>query len=294
MSIKHMTLGEKIFYSSIVLILVLISIITLYPVIYVVSASFSNPLSVMRGEVVLLPKGISFVGYEKVFANPDVWRGYGNTIIYTLVGTAVNIAFTSTAAFALSRKDFHLRGFWTVLITFTMFFSGGLVPSYLLIKNLHLLDTFWVMVIPGAISTWNLIIMRTFFQNSIPLELQEAAIIDGCNDLEIFFRIVLPLSTPIIAVMCMFYGVGHWNSFFGALIYLSDRAKYPLQLILREILLQNINNSDVLQGPAADQEIIGEGIRYALIVVATLPILMVYPFIQKYFVKGVMIGAIKG
>lgn len=294
MGIKHMTLGEKIFYSAIIIILLLISIITLYPVIYVLSASLSNPLSVMRGEVVLLPKNISFIGYEKVFANPDVWRGYGNTIIYTLVGTAVNIACTSTAAFSLSRKDFHLRGLWTVLITFTMFFSGGLVPAYLLIKNLHLLDTFWVMVIPGAISTWNLIIMRTFFQNSIPLELQEAAIIDGCNDLEIFFRIVLPLSTPIIAVMCMFYGVGHWNSFFGALIYLSDRAKYPLQLILREILLQNINNSDVLQGPAADQEIIGEGIRYALIVVATLPILMVYPFIQKYFVKGVMIGAIKG
>lgn len=294
MNIKHMTLGEKIFYSIIILILMLISIITLYPIIYVVSASLSNPLSVMKNEVVLLPKNITLMGYEKVFANPDVWRGYRNTIAYTLAGTAVNIAFTSTAAFALSRKDFHLRNFWTILITFTMFFSGGLVPSYLLIKNLQLLDTFWVMIIPGAISTWNLIIMRTFFQNSIPLELQEAAIIDGCNDLQIFFRIVLPLSTPIIAVMCMFYGVGHWNSFFGALIYLSDRAKYPLQLILREILLQNINTSEVVQGSAADQEIIGEGIRYALIVVATLPILMVYPFIQKYFVKGVMIGAIKG
>ena len=293
MIFQHETLGDKLFRLIRDVILLLFCVIVLYPVIYVISASFSNPLSVMKNEVVLLPKGFTLIGYEKVFSNPDVWNSYKNTIVYTIVGTALNVILTSTGAFALSRKDFKGRNFWTFYITFTMFFSGGIIPMYLLIKQLNLYDTFWVMILPGAISAWNMIIMRTFFQSNVPMELQEAAIIDGCNDLVIFLKIALPLSMPIIAIMTLFYGVDHWNSFFGAMLYLSDRDKFPLQLILREILLQNISSGNV-EGPAADQQIVGESIRYALIIVATVPILLVYPFIQKYFVKGVLIGAIKG
>jgi len=182
------------------------------------------------------------------------------------------------------------------LVTITLVFSGGMIPTYLLIQKLKLIDTFWVMVILGAVSTWNMIIMRTFFQNNVPASLQEAALIDGANDLVIFTRIVLPLSTPILAVMTLFYGVGHWNAFFNALIYLNNRGKYPLQLILREILLQNTLNAKMAEGlgSGAEQEFIGESIRYSSIVVATVPILMVYPFLQKYFVKGILVGAIKG
>ena len=293
MIFQHETLGDKLFRLIRDVILLLFCVIVLYPVIYVISASFSNPLFVMKNEVVLLPKGFTLIGYEKVFSNPDVWNSYKNTIVYTTVGTALNVILTSTGAFALSRKDFKGRNFWTFYITFTMFFSGGIIPVYLLIKQLNLYDTFWVMILPGAISAWNMIIMRTFFQSNVPMELQEAAIIDGCNDLVIFLKIALPLSMPIIAIMTLFYGVDHWNSFFGAMLYLSDRDKFPLQLILREILLQNISSGNV-EGPAADQQIVGESIRYALIIVATVPILLVYPFIQKYFVKGVLVGAIKG
>lgn len=291
---QYMTTDEKVFYSFIIVLLVVLCVIVLYPIIYIVSASFSDPVAVMKNEIVLLPKNPTLIGYKKIFAKDEIWTSYRNTVLYTLVGTTINIIMTSLGAYPLSRRDFHLKGVWMGLITFTMFFSGGMIPSYLLIKNLKLLDTFWVMVIPGAISTWNLIIMRTFFQNDIPRELEEAAIIDGCNDWQIFYRIVIPLSAPIIAVMVMFYGVGHWNSFFGALLYLNDRKKYPLQLILREVLIQNIVSEDMVSGPAADQQVVGESIRYSLIIVATLPILLVYPFIQQYFVKGVMIGAIKG
>ncbi len=293
MIFQHETLGDKLFRLIRDVILLLFCVIVLYPVIYVISASFSNPLFVMKNEVVLLPKGFTLIGYEKVFSNPDVWNSYKNTIVYTTVGTALNVILTSTGAFALSRKDFKGRNFWTFYITFTMFFSGGIIPVYLLIKQLNLYDTFWVMILPGVISAWNMIIMRTFFQSNVTMELQEAAIIDGCNDLVIFLKIALPLSMPIIAIMTLFYGVDHWNSFFGAMLYLSDRDKFPLQLILREILLQNISSGNV-EGPAADQQIVGESIRYALIIVATVPILLVYPFIQKYFVKGVLVGAIKG
>ena len=293
MIFQHETLGDKLFRLIRNVILLFFCVIVLYPVIYVISASFSNPLFVMKNEVVLLPKGFTLIGYEKVFSNPDVWNSYKNTIVYTIVGTALNVILTSTGAFALSRKDFKGRNFWTFYITFTMFFSGGIIPVYLLIKQLNLYDTFWVMILPGVISAWNMIIMRTFFQSNVPMELQEAAIIDGCNDLVIFLKIALPLSMPIIAIMTLFYGVDHWNSFFGAMLYLSDRDKFPLQLILREILLQNISSGNV-EGPAADQQIVGESIRYALIIVATVPILLVYPFIQKYFVKGVLVGAIKG
>lgn len=294
MNTKLMTTGDKVFYVIVVTILLIFCAIIAYPLIYIVSCSFSDPSLVMKNDIFLLPKKITLIGYEKVIKHPDIWRSYMNTIIYTIVGTSINLLMTSLGAFPLSRKDFYGRKFWTLFITFTMFFSGGMIPAYILINKLHLINSFWVMVIPGAVSTWNLIVMRTFFQNNVPMELQEAAVIDGCNDMHIFLKVVLPLSAPILAVMTLFYGVAHWNAFFSALIYLRDKAKYPLQLILREILLQNVTPPEMVEGGAGDQEIIGESIRYALIIVATLPILCVYPFIQKFFVKGMLVGAIKG
>lgn len=295
MAIKE-SAGERLFYIAIILILIITCVIILYPLIHVVSVSFSDPYAVMANEVGLLPKGFTLEGYRRVFSNSDIWRSYKNTIMYTVIGTFINLVLTTAGAYPLSRDDFYGRKIWTFYFTITMFFSGGIIPTFLLVQKLRLVDTFWVMVILGAVNTWNMIIMKTFFQNNIPTSLQEAAIIDGANDLLILVKIVVPLSAPIMAVMTLFYGVAHWNDFFNALIYLNDRSRYPLQLILREILVQNTLNAQMAEGlgSAAEQEFIGESIRYATIIVATVPILMVYPFLQKYFVKGIMVGAIKG
>lgn len=275
-------------------ILSIILIIVIYPLILVVSASFSDPMAVMKGEVVLFPVSPTLDAYKAVFRNEDITTGYRNTIIYTVVGTAVNLIMTIAGAYPLSRKDFYGRKALTLFYSFTMFFSGGLIPSYLINTKLGLNNNFWVMIIPGAVSVWNMFIMRTFFQNSIPSELQEAAFIDGCNNISILLKIVLPLSTPVIAVMVMYYGVGHWNAYFTALIYFRDRNKFPLQLILREILVQH-EMSQMTEGETlVSQVLLAEGIKYAVIVVASVPVLLLYPFLQKYFVKGVMIGAIKG
>jgi len=247
----------------------------------------------MANRVILLPKGFNINAYKMVFSHPEIGRSYINTIIYTVVGTFINLLFTTLGAYPLSRRDFYGRNIFTGIFVFTMFFSGGMIPSYLLVKDLKMLNTIWAIVLPGAVSTWNMVVMRTFFQNTIPVELQESAFIDGAGDFKVFLRIVLPLSTSILAVMTLFYGVGHWNSWFSALIYLSDRKKYPLQIILREILIQS-DTSEMTGGPVSDLEKIGEGIKYATMVVATVPILCLYPFLQRYFVKGVMIGALKG
>jgi len=287
------TFGEKLFEAVIIAILAIVCLLAAYPVILVASSSFSDPNAVITNKVLLWPVNPTQKAYNMVFGHPEIWRCYGNTIMYTLLGTAINVFLTAAGAYPLSRSDFCGRNFFMAIFIFTMFFSGGMIPSYLLVKNLGLLNSIWALLIPGAVSTWNLIIMRTFFQNTIPAELQEAAFVDGSNDLGVFFKIVLPLSTPIIAVMVLFYGVGHWNSWFSALLYLSDRSKYPLQIILREILIQS-STQDMSGGAISDQEMIGETIKYATMVVATLPILCLYPFLQRYFVKGVMIGAIKG
>ncbi|WP_213528388.1 carbohydrate ABC transporter permease, partial [Paenibacillus sp. J31TS4] len=228
--------GDRIFDFINTTMLVLITIIVLYPLLFVLSASVSDPSAVVRGELWLLPEGLNFEGYKKVFQNSEILTGYMNTIFYTVLGTAINLFMTICAAYPLSRKDFKGRHVVTAIIVFTMFFSGGLIPTYLLIKKLHMLNTFWALVIPNAVAVTNIIIMRTYFQSSIPYEIQEAASIDGCNNFQILLRVVMPLSMPIIAVMILFYAVGHWNAFFNALIYLTDRGKYPLQLILREIL----------------------------------------------------------
>ncbi|WP_336783036.1 carbohydrate ABC transporter permease [Paenibacillus illinoisensis] len=276
--------------------LALVSVVVLYPVFFVGIASISNPENVMRGEVWLWPKNLSLVGYERLFANSELMKGYGNTLLYTVAGTMLNLVMTIAAAYPLSRSDFRGRTFFTILIVFTMFFSGGMIPTYLLIKDLGMLDTFWVMIIPSALSVWNMLIMKTFFQNSIPKEIQEAAFMDGCSNMKVLLRIVLPLSGPVLAVMVLFYAVGHWNSYFNALIYLSDRDKYPLQLFLREILVQGQMQEmvDISDDSLARSMMDAEAIKYAAVIITNLPMLILYPFLQKYFIKGVMIGAVKG
>lgn len=288
--------GERVFEGIVYAALGLVLLIVIYPLIYVLSASLSEPAAILLGEIWLLPKGFTFDAYRKVFENRDIMTGYLNTILYTVTGTSINLLFTTMAAYPLSRRDFYGRNLITALIVFTMFFSGGMIPLYLLIRDLHMLNTIWALVIPGAVSVWNIIIMRTFFQTSIPFEIQESAFIDGCSNIQTLLRIVLPLSMPIIAVMTLFYAVGHWNAFFNALIYLTDRDKYPLQLFLREILIQEqmdemaSSNDDTLMNYMLQIE----ALKYAVVVVANLPMLILYPFLQKYFVKGVMIGALKG
>ncbi|GAK42964.1 carbohydrate ABC transporter permease [Paenibacillus urinalis] len=288
--------GDRYVMTAIYILLGLVSLIVLYPIYFVLIASFSSPEEVMLGKVWLWPKNLSLVGYERIFENNELMKGYFNTIVYTVIGTALNVVMTIAAAYPLSRQDFKGRNAFTVLIVFTMFFSGGMIPTYLLIKDLGLLDSFWVMILPTAVSVWNILIMRTFFQSSIPKELQEAAFLDGCSNLKLLVRIILPLSGPVLAVMVLFYAVGHWNSYFNALIYLSDRDKYPLQLFLREILIQDqMQNMVDLGSDTYSKSLMEvEAIKYAAVMVTNLPMLILYPFLQKYFIKGVMIGAIKG
>ncbi|WP_309121489.1 carbohydrate ABC transporter permease [Paenibacillus sp.] len=290
------TLSDRIVGIFIYAVLSVILLIVLYPLVFVASASISNPLAVLRGEMWLFPKELSFVGYERIFANREILTGYGNTILYTALGTSLNLVMTVLASYPLSRKDFTGRHAITAFIVFTMFFSGGLIPTYLLVKNLGLVNTMWALIVPGAVSVWNIIIMRTFFQTSIPNEIQESASIDGCSNFQTLWRIVLPLSMPIIAVMILFYGVGHWNSYFNALIYLNDRELYPLQLFLREILIKSEVDQMAGSMNASTQTYLmeAEAIKYAIVLVANVPVLLLYPFLQKYFVKGMMIGALKG
>ena len=276
-------------------------LVVTYPLLYIVSASISNPKLVASGEMWLWPKDITFEGYKRVFNSRQIWNGYANTILYTLAGTAVNLLVTLPAAYALSRKDFVFRNFFMGMFMVTMFFGGGLVPTYLLVKELGMINTMWALIIPSAASIWNIVVTRTFFQSAIPTELQEAAQMDGCTNLRLFIRIVLPLSLPIIAVMALFYGVGHWNSYFSALIYLNDSGKYPLQLVLRQILvLQEMSAQggtmvDAATATAANTKAeIAALVKYAVIIVSTLPVIAVYPFLQRYFVQGVLIGSLKG
>jgi putative aldouronate transport system permease protein len=274
-------------------LLIIGTLITLYPFIYIISMSISEPNAVLAQEVWLLPKGFSLGSYNMVFESNAIWTSYGNTIWYTAVGTTINVVFTLMGAYALSRREFFARNGIMLYITITMFFSGGLIPTFLLVNNLGLYNSRWAMILPGAINTWNLIVARTYFQSSIPDSLPESAKLDGCTDIGIFMKIVIPLSTPIIAVLIVFYAVGHWNAWFNASLYLGDSTLHPLQLFLRKILL--MNSPDLLEGMEDAFERVAYAIqlKYASIVVATLPIVCIYPFVQKYFVTGVMLGAIK-
>lgn len=267
-----------------------------FPIYFVFIASVSDSAAVITGKVYLWPVGFTTQAYENVFLNKDLLTGYRNTIFYTVAGTALNLALTLTAGYVLSRPRLVGRRVIMGLMVFTMLFSGGLIPTYFVIKNLNLLDRFWVMILPGAISTYNLMITRTFIQSNIPDELFEAAVIDGCGHFKLFTRIVMPLVGALVGVIGMYYAVGHWNSYFSALLYITKRSLYPLQLILREILIQSQISVDdmVAMETESNRYQLAEQIKYALVIVASLPVLMIYPFIQKYFVKGIMIGSIKG
>jgi putative aldouronate transport system permease protein len=287
---------DRIFNTISYIVLSLVLCIMLFPIINIVARSFSSTEANIKGIVWLWPVEFSLRGYQKVFENPQVWSGYLNSIIITIVGTSINLALTLTAAYALSRKDFFGRNVVMSLFVFTLLFNGGLIPTYLLVRNLGMLNTRWALVLPNAVVVYNVIVTRTFFQTTIPEELLEASHLDGCSDFRFFRSVVLPLSGPIIAVIALWYAVGHWNSYFQALIYIRNERLFPLQIILRNILLENrVDNFDEL-APEEWAERIGLAmlLKYSLIVIASVPVLMLYPFIQKYFVKGVMIGSLKG
>lgn len=271
-------------------------IIVLYPLIYILSCSFSDPAAIMSNKVWLFPVDFSLEGYKAVFNSKLIWRGYGNTVFYTVTGTMVNVLLTVMAAYPLSRKDFVGRNIIMFLFAFTMFFNGGLIPTFLTVRNLGLYNTRWAMILPNAMAMWHVIITRTYFQENIHSSLREAAQIEGCSNIQFIMKVVVPLSKPILAVISLYYGVMHWNSFFNALIYLQDSDMFPLQLILRDILIQNSADNTMTMDleSAAKKEMMAELLKYGMIVVSSVPVLMIYPFVQKYFVKGMMIGAIKG
>ncbi|QTJ44746.1 carbohydrate ABC transporter permease [Dolosigranulum pigrum] len=294
------SVGDRIFLVCVYIFVTLALIVTLYPLIYILSASMSDPAAVRTGRMVLWPVDVTLQGYRVILQNSSLWRGYYNTIIYTVVGTSINLSLTIPAGYVLSRDDFQLKGFVTKMMVITMFISGGMIPTYILVNNLGITNTMWALVLPGAASVYNIVITRVFMSTTIPDELTEAAVMDGANNFKIFTAVVLPLSKPIIAVMALFYGIGHWNNFFNALLYLDDRSLYPLQMVLREILvLQDLaSNPDVISEEQAlyahSQQQLAAVMKYGVMVVATAPVIMVYPFLQKYFVKGVMLGSIKG
>ena len=286
---------DRIFDAIIYTILGLLTASYLYILIFTVSASFSDPNAVYSGRVILWPVDFTLQGYERVFQEKMLWIGYRNSLFYMIVGTAISTMLTITGAYALSRKDLPGRNIITGILVFTMFFSGGIIPLYLIVRSLKLLDTMWALILPGAISMSNLIIARTFFANSIPTGLLDAARLDGCNNIRFFFRIALPLSKPIIAVIALYYAIGLWNDYFNAMIYIKTRTNYPLQLFLREILISS-QTSSAMTGDVLEQELLAqlqEIIKYTLIVVGSVPLLVIYPFLQKYFVQGVMIGSLK-
>ncbi|MVQ36717.1 ABC transporter permease subunit [Paenibacillus sp. MAH-34] len=285
--------SEKCFDYINTVLLFLLMVLTVYPLLYVAFASVSDAGSLMEHKGILWrPIGFSLDAYTNVFRNPMILKGYGNTLFVVLMGLALNITLTSFGAYALSRKSLQYRKPLMLFIIFTMFFSGGLIPLYLTVKGVGLVDSLWALIIPQAINTFNLILMKTAFE-AIPDALEESAKMDGANDFVILFRIVLPLSMPVIAVMLLYYGVSHWNSWFNAMIFLQERSLYPLQLVLREILLQGEANANT-GASDGDAAMLAATLKYATIIVATVPILFVYPFLQKYFVKGALIGAIKG
>lgn len=289
------TTADRRFYTMVSIILILLVLIVMYPIILVISSSFSSPAAVYSGRVILWPVELSTEGYKAVFKNHQILSGTRNSLFYTVVGTLINLAMTTLAAYPLARRTLPGRKGLMMMFVFTMFFSGGMIPNYILLMNLKLLNTRFSLLLPGAISVYNMILMRTFFQN-IPNDIYEAASIDGCSDIRYLTRIVLPLSKPIIAVLALYYAVGHWNSYFNAMMYLTDQDLAPLQLVLRDILVSN----SVSLSEIADEETmrarqgLSELMKFSLIVISSLPVILLYPFIQRYFVQGVMLGSIKG
>lgn len=292
------SLGDRIFTLVNYVTLAALLFLVLYPLIYITSASFSDARAVTSGRVWFLPVNPSLAGYEAIFKNKFLVSGFANSLYYTTVGTLINVVMTILTAYPLSRPDLPGRTLITFLFFFTTIFTGGLIPTYLVVRNLGLINTRWAMLLPGALSVWNVLIMRTYFSTTIPRELHDAGMLDGCDDFTFLRRIVLPLSGPILAVVALFYAIGHWNTFFTALIFLNDKALWPLQLVLRDILIQNQIDPAMLSGLDPQQMAIRQQLRellkYSLIVVATAPLLIVYPFVQKHFVRGIMLGSLKG
>lgn len=290
------TKSDRIFDVVTFVIMLIVLLIVLYPLYFVVIASISDPTAVNLGQVTLVPKGFTLEGYKKVFADAQIWTGFRNSVFYTVAGTCINLILTLTAGFALSRRDLVGRRGFMLYLTITMFFSGGIIPSYFLIKNLRLLDTVWALLLPGAVSVYNLIIARTFFENNIPDELYEATIIDGGSYATFFLKIVLPLSKSVIAVLALYYAVFHWNSYFNAMMYIKNSALYPLQIVLRNLLVSSQLALDLIQENQQAMAHVDniELMKYSAIIISSLPVLMIYPFVQKHFVKGVMLGAVKG
>lgn len=293
---KNSSTGDKVFIILVYVLLSAVMLIVLYPLIYIVSASFSDPQAVVSGKVVLWPVDVTLRGYKAVFKNPKILTGFMNSFIYMGVGTVVNLVMTMLCAYPLSRKEFTARNKIAALFVFTMYFSGGLVPNYMIVSKLGLINTRWAMLIPTAMSTYNMIIARTYMVNSIPDELYEAAQLDGCSPFKYLLKVIVPLSKPIIAVLALYYGIAKWNNYFDAMLYLNDPSKWPITMVLREILIQNQIDPTMLTDASALSKLQGmtELLKYAVIVVASVPVLMIYPFVQKYFVKGVTIGAVKG
>ena len=286
---------DKIFDFFLYTISTIIVIVMLYPMYFIVIASFSNPADVSAGNIVLLPKGITFKGYQKLLEYSQLWVGYKNTILYAALGTVISLVVNVPTVYALSRKDLCGRKLFTVFYLIPMFFTGGLIPTYLIVKDFGLLDNFWVMVLPFSVITYYIIVARTFFNNSIPGDLWEAAQIDGCGNLGFFFQIVIPLSKAVLAVIALWTAVGQWNSYFNALIYLRNPDLQPLQLVLRNILVSNQTISSMSTGAAAvEAKQMADLIKYAIIVVSSAPIMCMYPFVQKHFNQGVMLGSLKG
>ena len=291
--------SDKVFDIANVVIVTMVLFTVTYPLIYVMSASVSDPRLVNLGKIRLLPRGFNVEGYKRILEYSPVWIGYRNSVFYVVLGTSINLFVTLTCAYALSRKDFYGRNLFTALFVLTMFFSGGLIPRFLVVRSLGILDTVWAMVLPSAVAMWNIVVTRTYLQRVIPFELQEAAVMDGCSNTRLFVSVILPLSVPIIAVMALFYGVGHWNAYFNALIYLSDRKLYPLQLFLREILVLD-QYADILEMDEDEMaqwlwlQEMRDSMKYGLVIVSSVPVMLAYPFLQKYFVKGIMLGSLKG
>lgn len=294
-NISNILRSDKTFDVIVGILAAIVILIVLVPLVFVAAASFSDPDRVIRGEVLFWPKGVTLKAYTMVFENKDIWRGFANTIFYTAAGTFISVIMTILAAYPLSRKNLRGRNFIMMAILFTMYFSGGMVPTYLLVRDLGMYNTIWALLIPNALSTYNLIVAKTFFENSIPEELYESARLDGCGNIPMLIKIVLPLSKAIMAVLVLYYAVAIWNAYFDALIYIKDSSMHPLQIVLRNILLlgqtEQMGTNDV---GMAEKIKMAEAIKYSVIVVSSIPMLALYPFVQKYFVKGVMIGAVKG
>lgn len=288
--------SDRAFYSISAATIATLALLVLYPIVYVLSASFSSPSALVAGKVILWPVDLSLEGYKAVFNYSKVWIGYRNTIFYVIAGTAINVAVTICCAYPLARKTLPGRGIFMGLFTVTMLFSAGMIPNYMLMKELKMLNTVWAILLPGAMSVYNMIVARTFLQSTIPDDLMEAAILDGCNDFSYFFLIVLPLSKAILAVLTLWYAVGHWNAYFNAFLYLKDYNLYPLQIFLKDVLVSGEFSADDMMDP--ETIVVMQNLKlllkYSLIVVSVAPLFFFYPYVQKYFVKGVMIGSIKG